>query len=134
MLTAANQAGKAINITRTTAPHALSYPLTSFFNIPHGLAVALTIGSFFKFNTEIKPKNRKIYNLSKMLGCRNIDDVQIYFNSLIKKQGFSIRLRDYGIKKGDISKIISYISPERLKNNPRIVKREELRKILEKIL
>lgn len=47
MLVSAHRAGKAINITTTTAPHALSYGLTSKFGIPHGRAVALLFGSVF---------------------------------------------------------------------------------------
>lgn len=37
-------AGKAINISETTAAHALSYGITSKLNLPHGNAVALTLG------------------------------------------------------------------------------------------
>lgn len=44
MLVSANRAGKAINITTTTAPHALSYGLTSLYKIPHGRAVGLVFG------------------------------------------------------------------------------------------
>ncbi|MFD9369823.1 phosphonoacetaldehyde reductase [Streptomyces sp. NPDC060020] len=40
---AATLAGQAINITRTTAAHALSYPLTARLEIPHGLACALNL-------------------------------------------------------------------------------------------
>ena len=40
MSKAAHLAGRAIDITRTTGAHALSYPLTSYFGIPHGQAVA----------------------------------------------------------------------------------------------
>lgn len=40
---AANLAGKAINISQTTAAHAMSYKLTSLYKIPHGHAVALTL-------------------------------------------------------------------------------------------
>ena len=40
---AANLSGKAINISQTTAAHALSYKITSFYHIPHGHAVALNI-------------------------------------------------------------------------------------------
>ncbi len=36
-------AGRAINITRTTAGHALSYPLTTHLGIAHGLACALNL-------------------------------------------------------------------------------------------
>ncbi len=47
MLQAAHLAGRAINITTTTAPHALSYGLTTEFGIPHGRAVALLFGPIF---------------------------------------------------------------------------------------
>ncbi|MFG2985025.1 phosphonoacetaldehyde reductase [Streptomyces sp. NPDC048258] len=40
---AATLAGRAIDITRTTAAHALSYPLTARLGIPHGLACALNL-------------------------------------------------------------------------------------------
>ena len=41
MLKAANLAGKAINITQTTAGHAMCYKLTSLYGIAHGHAAAL---------------------------------------------------------------------------------------------
>jgi alcohol dehydrogenase class IV len=43
MLDAAHLSGKAINISRTTAAHALSYRLTSKYGVPHGFAVALCL-------------------------------------------------------------------------------------------
>ena len=52
MSIAANLSGKAISISKTTAPHALSYPFTSYFGIPHGHAVSLTLNDFLKFNYE----------------------------------------------------------------------------------
>jgi alcohol dehydrogenase class IV len=36
-------AGRAIDITRTTAAHALAYPLTVHLGVPHGLACALNL-------------------------------------------------------------------------------------------
>ena len=50
---AAHLAGKAINITTTTAAHAISYPITTYFNVPHGHAVALTLGEFFLINADV---------------------------------------------------------------------------------
>ena len=41
MLLAANAAGKAINITQTTAGHAMCYKITSLFGCAHGHAAAL---------------------------------------------------------------------------------------------
>jgi alcohol dehydrogenase len=40
---AATLAGQAIAITRTTAAHAMSYPLTAHLGVPHGLACALNL-------------------------------------------------------------------------------------------
>lgn len=39
LLRGANLAGRAIDLTKTTAGHALSYGLTTGFGVPHGLAV-----------------------------------------------------------------------------------------------
>ena len=50
MSISSNLAGKAISISKTTAPHAASYPFTSLFNISHGHAVSLFFEKFFEFN------------------------------------------------------------------------------------
>jgi alcohol dehydrogenase class IV len=54
MSRASHMAGKAINITTTTAPHAISYPITTHCGLQHGHAVALTLGSFFEINYNFK--------------------------------------------------------------------------------
>lgn len=43
IMLASNLAGKAINLTQTTAPHAMSYKITSLTNIAHGHAVSLCL-------------------------------------------------------------------------------------------
>ena len=53
LMLASYYAGRAINITKTTAPHALSYTLTTAYGIPHGNAVALFLGSFFELNVSL---------------------------------------------------------------------------------
>ena len=54
---AANLAGRAINISFTTAAHAYSYALTSYLQIPHGHAVSLTLPYFFNLNMLASPEN-----------------------------------------------------------------------------
>ena len=63
MLKAANYSGKAINITKTTAPHAVSYPFTAHYGISHGHAVALTFNDFMKFNFENTEKSITKFSL-----------------------------------------------------------------------
>ena len=47
---AANLSGEAISTSKTTAPHAFSYPFTAIYNISHGHAVSLTLNKFLHFN------------------------------------------------------------------------------------
>ncbi|MDB0052934.1 phosphonoacetaldehyde reductase [Ascidiaceihabitans sp.] len=48
MMEASNLAGKAINISKTTAAHAWSYAITSHHGVPHGHAVWLTLPCVFE--------------------------------------------------------------------------------------
>ena len=47
MLQAANLAGKAIHIAKTTAAHAMCYRLTTLFGVAHGHAAALCLSALF---------------------------------------------------------------------------------------
>ncbi len=49
MLYAANLAGRAINITGTTAAHAMCYKLTKMFGLAHGHAVAVTLPHLWQY-------------------------------------------------------------------------------------
>ena len=61
MAVASNLAGQAINISKTTAPHAWSYGFTYNYDIPHGHAVWLTLPQVFQTTAEtLLIKNMKI--------------------------------------------------------------------------
>ena len=73
-------AGKAINITRTSLAHSISYPLTLKYNVPHGLACSFTLDAIFQISKkhikvsdellidiEESLKNLKSYNLVEEL-------------------------------------------------------------------
>ena len=70
MLLASNLSGKAISISRTTAPHAVSYPLTSYYNISHGNAVSITLSEFLFYNYKNLNKSDVNFDLKKKI--RNI--------------------------------------------------------------
>ncbi len=126
MSIASNLAGKAINISKTTAPHAVSYPFTSLFNISHGHAVSLFFEKFFEFNYKNIYKSETNFDLKKrfdlifdIFGVKNI----LEFNSKITKLKGQANLEDNLSKlKIDISKssksIIDGINLLRLGNNP----------------
>ena len=61
ILKAANYSGKAINISKTTAPHAMSYKITSLYHISHGHAVAVCLPHVWEYminNLELTIDNR----------------------------------------------------------------------------
>ena len=85
MAIAANFAGKAINISKTTAAHALSYPITKYLNIPHGHAVALTLGKFFVINSK--------FSLNDLNDKRGIE----YFEKIIEEINGFFECSDSGM-------------------------------------
>ena len=126
MAIASNLAGKAINISKTTAPHAVSYPFTSLFNVSHGHAVGLFFESFFKFSYENKDKSETSFDLKKRFDLIfNLFDVQGINDfsskiSLIKRQAkLEDNLQSLNINiKQSSDDIIKGINLLRLGNNP----------------
>tara|TARA_Y100000590_G_scaffold273175_1_gene306684 strand:+ start:439 stop:1542 length:1104 start_codon:yes stop_codon:yes gene_type:complete len=126
MAIASNLAGKAINISKTTAPHATSYPFTSLFNISHGHAVSLFFESFFKFNYDNMDNSQTSFVLKKrfdlifnLFDVHNIDDFNSKISLIKKKANLEGNLKSLNI---DIQKssesIIKGINLLRLGNNP----------------
>lgn len=111
LLLGAYYAGRAINITKTTAPHAFSYAFTTHCSYPHGHAVAITFPFFAKLNMANHPKNEE---LRWWLGLLNETDLQQYFSNYVKSIGLSFR----GTKGTDVRFLLSQVNPERLNNNP----------------
>lgn len=62
MQKAANLAGRAINITRTTAGHAMCYMLTKKYGIPHGHGAALCTKEIWKYMENECMKSNSIEN------------------------------------------------------------------------
>ncbi len=120
MALASNIAGKAINISRTTASHALSYKITSEYGIPHGHAVALSIANLFEVN--VKTGNYK--ELQEVF----INKPEKYFKELFGKIDLKYKCNELGIK--DIENIVNSVNIERLENNPVKLEKEDLVKLL----
>merc|ERR1719460_2257749 len=60
MAAAAYLGGAAINTSKTTAAHALSYALTSDYKVPHGFAVALTFGHLLAMRRDRRPNDKPV--------------------------------------------------------------------------
>lgn len=137
-------AGKSIAITRTTAPHALSYPLTGLYGFPHGVATALLLPYFMEFNSKVQDSDccdkrgwvfarERIEDIAEMLvGKRDIKIAAQFIRELIVAGGVEIRFPN--LKEKDIKNILYYINLERLQNNPRAVNMQDAEKIYTDLL
>ena len=84
MLHAANLGGKAINITQTTAGHAMCYKLTSLYGISHGHAAALCVSRLWPYMTAhtekcIDPRGEEYLkgifdNIAEAMGCGSVPE------------------------------------------------------------
>lgn len=133
----AHYAGKAINITKTTAPHALSYTLTSRYSIPHGHAVALLLGKFFLINDAYKDalvdhRGEQFFaeicaSLYAMFGCKDARSCAESWYRRMETCGLETDLNLLGITNHkDHELILKNLNPERLVNHPIRLTREIL--------
>ncbi len=146
MLKASNLAGGAINIARTTAPHSVSYPMTAYFNVPHGHAVALTLPFFLPFNHDVdeaslqEPRGvnfvrSRLREIFKILGVAGPEEAKDYLLNIMDAIYLETRLSLLGIQEVDLDIIIrNGFNKQRMKNNPRKVGEKQLRNIILAIL
>lgn len=122
---AAYWAGKAIAITKTTAPHAYSYAFTTHCHYPHGHAVALTFPFFLYFNCtkateenlrsplELLSYTGKMKQLLAMLGLEHREVLPTMVNFIEK-----IGLRNEGYRGVDLRMLLAQVDQQRLGNSP----------------
>ncbi|MHA1410900.1 MAG: phosphonoacetaldehyde reductase [Candidatus Odinarchaeia archaeon] len=145
MLKGSNLAGKAINIAETTGAHAISYPITSYFNVPHGHAVALTLLYFIEFNYYVNSSNiqdrrgtkfvkDKFKELLDIIKVRTPIEAKEKFLYIMKTIRLEHNLSKLGISNDGIEIIIKKgFNLQRMKNNPRTVNKEDLKRLLRSI-
>ena len=130
MLEAANLAGKAINISKTTSAHAWSYGFSMKYDIPHGHSVWLTLPKIFKihaFNLKKKKSKNKTYedlydvmeNLKDIFSINANDEIETYFDSFLEKMGIEKRcLSDFNFSRPQRYELSRLVNKERMNNNP----------------
>ena len=129
-------AGKAINITKTTGPHALSYGFTTKFGIPHGHAVSLFLPFFISFHKSTTKENcndvrgfnfvRSQMNKISELLCVDYDKLEFEIINFFKLLDLEINFQKLAISNQDFKLTVATVNKERLKNNPRILCKKDL--------
>ena len=124
------ESGLAIAQTATTAVHAVSYPITTYFDVPHGHACALTLAEFLRFNEGVMKEDRYA-DLWKAMNVRSALEAADAVEKMMNDIGLERRLSQLGV---DMEVVIEHgFRPDRVKNNPRELTPEALRDMLRKI-
>lgn len=143
VMTAANCAGQAINITQTTAPHAFSYKLTSLYGLPHGHAVGVCLPDIWQYMLEDRGRHcvdargeaflADIFAaIAGALRCDGVEEAVVYMRRLLVDLGLkSPSAKD---RESELAMLVEAVNPVRLKNNPVGLGGEAIRQIYEQIV
>lgn len=136
-------AGRAIDISKTTAAHALSYSLTQKYGVSHGHAVGLTLGGFIEAHVAPSPERlqpsvdpslhaRVMEDILGRLSAETGSDGALRFGELMDRLGLAVNLSDVGVATSEQrAEIAASVNAERLGNNPVVFDHADLSALLE---
>lgn len=140
MLLAANMAGKAINITQTTAGHAMCYKITSLFGCAHGHAAILCDRVLFPWMIEnsdkcIDPRGggfllRTLDEIGGAMGCKDAETGARKLTEVFEK----LELEVPTATEVQFEELKTSVNPVRMKNHPNVLDIENINMLYHKIL
>lgn len=126
IMLAANYGGRAITIAQTTAPHAMSYKVSSLYQLPHGHAVSVCLPEVWQYmldhSKECFDRRGREYldnvfeKIARTMGVNSPEEAIALFRQISRVVGLNNPVsqnREY-----DISILSSSVNPVRLNNNP----------------
>ncbi len=143
MAEAAHLAGRAIDHSRTTAAHALSYPLTMRYGIAHGHAVALSLPAFVALNADpqrirlglrdgVEPRAHvaRMGALLRRLQADSPAAAAQAVRGLMQTIGLRTSLSTLGVPRDALEHLLAGVNPQRLGNNPVRIDATDLERIV----
>lgn len=141
IMLASNLAGQAINISQTTAGHAMSYKITSEFGAAHGHAVALCLPEVWRYvirHTNLCADRRGVGHLTEILnllgnifGTDSAEEAVEKFESIFNELGMEHIQR---VDNAVVERLAASVNPQRLSNNPVPLGYDVLLEMYKKIL
>lgn len=142
IMLAANYGGRAINITATTAAHAMSYKITSLYKLPHGHAVAVCLPEIWEYmighmDKRIDSRGLEYLSgvfeqISKSMGCKNSTEAISLFRQMMVE--IELKKPKAGNREEELRTLSISVNSIRLKNNPVELDVDTIEKIYESIL
>ena len=142
MMLAANYGGRAINITATTAAHAMSYKITSMYKLPHGYAVAVCLPEIWAYMIDHMDQcidtrgceylESIFHDIAASMDCSTPAQAINRFRQMMDTMDMNSPVSDQTDL--DLQVLISSVNPVRLKNNPIQLDSETIRSLYRKIV
>ena len=143
LMEGAHLAGRAINLTKTTAPHAVSYAFTTQFGVCHGHAVSLTLPSLMRYNDLVANADvldargvefvrARLSEIATFLGAESVMGCADLLDQWFADCGLCRTLREVGLtSEADVNRIVLHgFNPQRVNNNPRRLTENALKAML----
>lgn len=137
MAIGAHLAGRAIDVSKTTAAHALSYAITKTYGTNHGQAVAMTLGRFIEAHCDpdapLQPgieradHQARMAQVLKVLDARDGREGRLQFAALLHDIGLVASLSEAGVNDpAAYAEIARTVNIQRLMNNPVVFTADQL--------
>lgn len=141
MLLAAHRAGQAINLTQTTAGHAMCYKLTSFYGLAHGHAAALCVEALWEYMAEHTQDcvdargetylKETFQELAQVMGCGSVKESVLKYKEFLDQLELS---RPVLKEEKELEILKKSVNPDRLKNHPVKLTEDVLEGLYKKII
>lgn len=142
IMLAANYAGRAINISATTAAHAMSYKITSLYNMPHGHAVAVCLPEVWDYMIQhpngcvdsrgVEYMTDVFNKIAHSMGVESAKEAVVLFRNMMTELQLENPVADNRME--ELTVLASSVNPIRLKNNPVELNSQILRALYDRIV
>lgn len=142
IMIAANYGGRAINITATTAAHAMSYKITSLYKLPHGHAVAVGLPVIWEYMLRNLTKCIDVrgseyltgifYEIANAMDCESPEEAIAEFRNMMKEMELQNPVSEN--REEELIVLSTSVNPVRLKNNPIRINDESIRSLYYRIV
>lgn len=129
MLLGSNFAGRAINLTQTTAPHAMSYKLSTLYGVAHGHAVALCMPGVMRKTAEKLPFG-SLSELCEWFGVPDLNALANWLQTLTGCMGLKLPVQP---SEEEYRILAASVNAQRLGNHPVALSPEEIEFIYRQI-
>ena len=132
MSLAALLGGLAFQLPKNAAVHACSFPLSNDYHLPHGVACALTLDRFIRYNAAAL--GQRGLALARAAGFPDMYALADAVAAIKAASGLPTRLSQVGIREEDLDGLVAASFHPLMNNNPREVTAPELRALYQGLL